>query len=222
MTVVFLGGLGTTTRMWERQLPVVDDPLPLDLPGHGAAPLGGPVDVERIARGVLARAPARFAFCGLSLGGMVGMWLGVNAPERVERLLLACTGPKLGDRDAYRERAALVRREGTRVVADCARERWFTPAFRESPAADRIVDDLLGVSPAGYAACCEAVAEFDFRADVERIAVPALVVHGRDDPMGTAEVRADLGTLPSVEIPGSHLAPAEEPEAFNHQLRSFT
>ncbi|MES1246969.1 MAG: 3-oxoadipate enol-lactonase [Actinomycetota bacterium] len=217
MTVVLLGGLGTTTRMWEQQLAVLDDALPLDLPGHGEAPLDGPVDIAGIARRVLDAAPERFAFCGLSVGGMVGMWLGANAPERLEQLVLVCTGPKLGERDAYLERAALVRREGTAVVADGARERWFTPAFRDSPRADRIIDDLRAVSPEGYAACAEAVGDFDFRADVSRIAVPMHVVYGRDDPMTPADVRA---ALPGVEIPGAHLAPVEAPAAFNHELRS--
>jgi 3-oxoadipate enol-lactonase len=216
--MIFLGGLGTTRAMWSQQLVDFPDATALDLPGHGAAPLDGTVDIEGIARDVLAAAPDRFAFCGLSLGGMVGMWLGVHAPERVERLVLACTGPKLGDRDGYYERAALVRREGTGVVADGARERWFTPAFRDSPQADAIIDDLRGVSPDGYAACCEAVGDFDFRADVGRIAVPTLVLYGRDDPMTTADVRA---ALPGVEIPGAHLAPVEEPDAFNDQVRSF-
>jgi 3-oxoadipate enol-lactonase len=217
-SMIFLGGLGTTRAMWAAQLAAFPGSHALDLPGHGDALPAAPVTVESIAQGVLDAAPKRFAFCGLSIGGMVGMWLGVHAPDRLERLVLACTGPKLGDRDGYYERAALVRREGTGVVADGARERWFTPAFRDSPQADAIIDDLRGVSPDGYAACCEAVGDFDFRADVGRIAVPTLVLYGRDDPMTTADVRA---ALPGVEIPGAHLAPVEEPDAFNDQVRSF-
>jgi 3-oxoadipate enol-lactonase len=217
--LIFLGGLGTTTAMWSAQLDAVPGSRAFDLPGHGAAPPpDGPVSIESIAHGVLAAAPERFAFCGLSIGGMVGMWLGANAAARVERLVLACTGPKLGDREGYHERAALVRREGTRVVVDGARERWFTAPFRESPQAQRIVDDLLGVSREGYAACCEAVGDFDFRGDVGRIAVPTLVLYGRDDVMTPPDVRA---ALPGVEIPGAHLAPVEEPQPFNDQLRSF-
>lgn len=219
--MIFLGGLGTTRAMWTAQLDAFPGSRAFDLPGHGEEPLAGPVDIERIARGVLAAAPERFVFCGLSIGGMVGMWLGVHAPERVERLVLACTGPKLGDRDAYYERAALVRRSGTGVVADGARERWFTAAFRDSPVASRIIDELRGISREGYAACCEAVGDFDFRADLPGLRVETLVVYGRDDPMTTPDVRAAFGDLPSVEIPGSHLAPVEEPEAFNDQLRSF-
>lgn len=216
MTLVLLGGLGTTRAMWEPQLAVFPGAIALDLPGHGVEPPPtGRVTIESIARGVLEAVPARFAFCGLSIGGMVGMWLGVHAAERLDRLVLACTGPKLGDRDAYYARAELVRREGTGVVVDGARERWFTPAFRDDPRARRILEDLRGVSREGYAACAEAVGDFDFRDDVERLAVPMLVVYGRDDPM--TEERA----LPGVEIAGAHLANVESPDEFNHQLRSF-
>ena len=216
MTLVLLGGLGTTRAMWEPQLAAFPDAVALDLPGHGdAPPPDRPVTIVSVARDVLAAVPGRFAFCGLSLGGMVGMWLGVHAPERVERLVLACTGPKLGDRDAYRERAELVRREGTGAVVDGARRRWFTPGFRDDPRAQRILDDLRGVSREGYAACAEAVGDFDFRDEIARLAVPTLVVYGHDDPM-TAE-----HALPGVEIPGAHLASVESPDEFNHQLRSF-
>jgi len=156
----------------------------------------------------------------VSIGGFVGMWLGANAPERVERLLLACTGAKIGDRDEYYARAAHVREEGTEPLVAGARERWFTPAFRDDPLAEAILDDLRGISRAGYAACAEAVGDWDFRDEVTRIAVPTLVVYGREDPVTSPDVRAQLAHLPSVEIAGAHLANVESPDQFNHQLRS--
>ena len=220
MTLVLLGGLGTTAAMWEPQLDAFPDARALDLPGHGAAPVDGDVSIETIAHDVLEEVPGRFSFCGVSLGGMVGLWLGANAPERVERLVLACTGAKLGSRDDYRARAELVRREGTSVVVEGARERWFTAAFRDTSQARRIIDALRGVSREGYAACCEAVGEFDFRGDVARIEVPTLVVFGRDDPVTPPEVRSQLAAFDSVEIPGAHLASVESPAAFNDHLGS--
>jgi 3-oxoadipate enol-lactonase len=221
MTTVLLGGLGTTTSMWEPQFDVLEDAVALDLPGHGTAPVpDGPVDIESIARDVLDAVPGRFTFVGVSIGGFVGMWLGANAPERVERLLLACTGAKIGDRDEYYARAAHVREEGTEPLVAGARERWFTPAFRDDPRAEAILDDLRGISRAGYAACAEAVGNWDFRDEVTRIAVPTLVVYGREDPVTSPDVRAQLAHLPSVEIAGAHLANVESPDQFNHQLRS--
>ncbi|HEY3543205.1 MAG TPA: alpha/beta fold hydrolase [Gaiellaceae bacterium] len=217
MTVVLLGGLGTTTRIWAG----VPDGLALDLPGHGSSPPpGGKVSVETIARDVLAAVPGQFTFCGLSLGGFVGMWLGVHAPERVEQLVLVCTGAKIGTREDYYARAALVRREGLEPLVAGARERWFTEDFRDDPRAEAVLDDLRGVSREGYAACAEAVGDWDFRGEVVRISVPTRVIFGRDDPVTTPEVKRQLSLFASVEIPGAHLAPVESPDEFNHHLRS--
>jgi 3-oxoadipate enol-lactonase len=221
MTTVLLGGLGTTTRIWEQQLDALEDVVALDLPGHGAAPAPeGAVSIESIAQDVLDAMPGRFAFVGVSIGGCVGLWLGANVPERVERLVLACTGAKLGDRDEYHARAARVREEGTEFLVDGARERWFTPQFRDDPRAEAILDDLRGVSRAGYAACAEAVGDWDFREDVQGVETPTLVVYGRADPVTPPDVRAQLAHLPSVEIAGAHLANVEAADEFNHHLRS--
>jgi pimeloyl-ACP methyl ester carboxylesterase len=217
VTLVLLGGLGTTARMWAH----LPDAVALDLPGHGAAPPpDGKVTVETIARGVLEAVPGRFIFCGVSIGGFVGLWLGANAPDRVERLVLACTGAKIGTRDEYYERARLVREQGTEPLVAGARERWFTESFRDDPRARAILDDLRGISREGYAACAEAVGDWDFRDEVDRVAVPALAVYGRDDPVTTPDVRAQLARFDSVEIPGAHLAPVESADEFNDYLRS--
>jgi 3-oxoadipate enol-lactonase len=207
--------------MWEQQLPALGDAITVDLPGHGARPPAGTTSIEAIARDVLDRAPARFSFVGLSLGGMVGQWLGANAADRVERLVLACTGAKLGNRDDYHARAELVRRDGLDPVVDGARERWFTPSFRDDPRAQAVMDDLRRVDVQSYAACCEAVGDWDFRADVGRISVPTLVIFGQDDPVTPPEVRAVFDGFGPVDVPGAHLANVEAPDEFNEQLRSF-
>ena len=145
MTTGLLGDLGTTTRMWEQQYDVLEDAVAFDLPGHGTAPVpDGPVGIESIALDVLDAVPGRFTFVGVSIGGCVGIWLGANVPERLERLVLACTGAKLGDRDDYYARATLVREHGTEQLVEGARDRWFTPRFRDDPRAESILDDLRG------------------------------------------------------------------------------
>jgi len=226
--LVLSPALGTTTTIWDAVAPALSEHFRVvrhDHPGHGASPPpGGHVSIEDIGRGVLdvldELAVARASFCGVSLGGMVGMWLGAYAPERIDRLVLACTGAKLGVREDYFARAQLVRDEGTAVVVDGARERWFTPAFRDTVEAKQLLDELADVPADGYAACCEAVASWDFRGELSRLGQPTLVVVGSDDPVTTPEVVETLvggiAGARKVELPGAaHLANVERPEAFS-------
>lgn len=229
--LVLSPSLGTTTVLFDAQVPDLARRyrvLRHDLPGHGASSVPDEaVRVDDIARGVLALLDElgveRASFCGVSIGGMAAMWIGANAPERVERLALCCTGAKLGNRDDYLARAELVRREGTGVVVEGARERWFTPAFRDSDTAQCILDDLASVPPEGYAACCEAVAEWDFRGELARIGAPTTLVFGADDPVTTDEVRETLehgiAGAHTVTIAGaSHLANVEQPNLFREAI----
>jgi 3-oxoadipate enol-lactonase len=218
--VALLGGLGTTTRIWKAQLEATSDALAFDLPGHGAEPpAGDAVTIAAIGASLLDRLPERFSFCGVSMGGMVGMWIAANAPDRVERLVVACTGAKLGRREDYDARAALVRSEGVGVVVEAARDRWFTPSFRESPEARIVLDELATMSPEGYAACCEAVGAADLRDDLPRIPVPVLAIFGDEDTVTPPAVRDELASgihdVRAVRIAGAaHLACVEQPEAF--------
>ena len=225
-TLALLGGLGTTTAIWRRQLDAVDGAVAFDLPGHGAEPLpDGEVTIAVIGASLLERLPDRFSFCGISLGGMVGMWIAAVAPDRVERLVLACTGAKLGERADYEARAELVRSEGIGVVVEGARDRWFTPAFRESPEARMVLDALATMDPEGYAACCEAVGRFDFRGELGSVRAPTLALFGDRDPVTPPEVRETLlRGIPGVRTAeireAAHLANVQQPEAFTDHLRS--
>jgi 3-oxoadipate enol-lactonase len=231
--LVLSPSLGTTTSLWEPQVDVLARHFRVvrhDHPGHGASPVpDGPVTVAAIGAGVLALLDEleteRASFCGISLGGMVGMWLGANASTRIDRIVLACTGASLGTPEVYEERAALVRAKGTAVTLEGARERWFTPGFRESPAAQRVLRDLVAISPEGYAACCEAVGAFDFHGELSRVEPPALVVYGEEDPITTPAVIDALARgIPNarrVGIPeASHLANVEQPAAFNAAVKA--
>jgi len=227
--LVLSPSLGTTTMLFEPQEGILAPHFRMvrhDLPGHGhSRPPEEPVSVESIANGVLGVLDAldaeRASFCGVSLGGMVCMWLGANAPQRVDRLVLASTGAKLGRREDFYARAELVRDAGsTAAVVDGVRERWFTPAFRDSPAALRILEELAAVPPDAYAACCEAAGDFDLRADLGKIAAPTLVVAGADDPLVTPAVCETLvdgipGARLTVIPEAAHLANVEQPEAFD-------
>jgi 3-oxoadipate enol-lactonase/4-carboxymuconolactone decarboxylase len=150
---------------------------------------------------------------------MVGQWLGANAPQRIDQLVIACTGAALGTPELYHERAELVRSEGVEVVVDGARERWFTAPFRDTPEARRILDELRTIPPQGYAACCEAVGEFDFRSELHRIERPTLVLYGELDSVTSPATIDQLATgIPQARkacVAGAaHLANVERPAMF--------
>jgi 3-oxoadipate enol-lactonase len=232
--LVLSPSLGTTTDLWESVLPGLAARcrvLRHDLPGHGASPVpDGPVRIEDIARGVLALLDElvieRASFCGLSIGGMVGQWLGANASERIDGLALCCTGAKLGSREDFLARAELVRREGTGVTVEGARERWFTPACRDAAAARRILVQLAEIPAEGYAACAEAVGEWDFRDQLNRVAPGALLLFGEEDPVTPPEVRETLiqgirEAQVAVVAGAAHLANVEQPEAFTAAVLAY-
>jgi 3-oxoadipate enol-lactonase len=232
--LVLSGALGTTLAIWDSQLDALVSGFRVvrnDLPGHGRSPLADePVSIESIGRALIAVLDdlgiARFSFCGVSLGGMIGMWLGAEAPDRVERLVLACTGARLGTRELYAERAAAVRERGVEIVVEGARERWFSPSFRDSDEAERVLADLRSTPAEGYAACCEAVGAFDFRERLGEVAPPTLVIFGEEDPVTPPPVVDELAggirdARRVVGIPGAaHLANVEQPGRFAEAVLS--
>jgi 3-oxoadipate enol-lactonase len=220
--LVLSSSLGTTHRMWDPNAGALAQRFRVvryDHPGHGESP-PGPRTIAGLAREVLALADEleldRFAFCGLSLGGMVGMWLGASAPERLERLVLCCTAPRLPPAQQWLDRAASVRAHGVESIADSVVSRWFTPRFPDVAP----WRELLASTPAeGYARCCEAIAAMDLRDELRRIKVPTTVIFGRDDPVTGDEPKrllAEVGDV--VELDAAHLANVEAAEAFNQAV----
>ncbi len=227
--LVLSNSLGTTRELWERQAHVLADRFRLltyDHPGHGASELPeDPSTVEDFAGGLLALLDElgleRVSLCGVSLGGMVGMALALEAPERVERLVLACTSAYLGPPHAWAERARIARTEGIEAIADAVVGRWFTPEFaREEPdTVARFRAMLTATPPEGYARCCEAIGAWDARERISAIAAPVLVVAGADDPATPVE-HAELiaSRIPGARLQvlerAAHLANVERADAF--------
>ncbi|MEU4443328.1 3-oxoadipate enol-lactonase [Actinosynnema sp. NPDC050801] len=215
--VVVLGNsLGTTTAMWERQLPVLQRRfrvLRYDHRGHGGSPApDGPYRIDDLADDVLelldALGLARVSYCGVSMGGMVGMWLAGHAPERIERLVLCCTAATFPAARPWLDRAATVRASGTGAIAPTAVGRWFTPAFRErSPEVVAAFETGLSeVDDLGYAGCCEALAVLDLRSVLPAIEAPTAVIAGAADEA----TPPDCGRFVADSIPGAsfHLVQA--------------
>jgi 3-oxoadipate enol-lactonase len=227
--VVLSNSLGTTQELWERQVPALAEHfrvLTYDHPGHGSSPLPDlPCTVESLARRLLTLLDQlgveRVSLCGVSLGGMVGMALALTAPERVERLVLACTSAYLGPPEGWAERARIVRTEGLDAIADTVVGRWFTPALaREEPEIVARFRAMLAATPAeGYARCCEALGAWDAREAIAAIAAPVLVLAGEEDP-ATPVAHAELiasrvaGSRLVVLERAAHLANFEQADAF--------
>jgi 3-oxoadipate enol-lactonase len=127
------------------------------------------------------------SFCGLSLGGMVGLWLASHYPQRIDRLVVLCALPRLEPASQYSDRAIAVRASGLPAIAADVVPRWFTPAFVERHPATigRFIDELAGFSAEGYASCCDAIATCDLRDQIRRIDAPTLLVAGAGDSLVT-------------------------------------
>lgn len=231
--LVLSNSLGTTSEMWDDQAAALSERfrvLRYDTRGHGASPVPpGPYSIADLAGDVIALLDRleieRASFCGLSIGGMTGMWLGAHAPARLDRLVLCCTAPRLPPREQWVERAATVRAQGTAPLADATLGRWFTPAFadRAPETLERVRRTLLATPPEGYAACCEAIGELDLRAELAEVRAPTLVIAGADDPVGTPEIARDIAAAISgarlVVVPEArHLANIEQPETVTRAL----
>ena len=232
--VLLMGSsLGTTLAMWERQLPLAGRLrlVRFDHRGHGGSPVPpGPYEIADLGRDVLALMDSlgieRASWCGTSIGGMVGIWLGANAPERIERLILMCTSAHMPPASAWRERAAAVLEAGSPdVVADAVVERWLTPSYAaEHPGVRAELRAMLAATDGdGYAACCGAIERMDLREQLPRIAAPALVISGSDDPATPLEhqrliAAAVPGARHEVVGPAAHMAAVERHEAVNRLI----
>jgi 3-oxoadipate enol-lactonase len=227
--VVLLGSsLGTTSAMWDAQVPALAERLRIvrfDHRGHGGSPAPpGPYEIADLGADVLALMDRlgvqRAHYCGLSLGAMVGMWLAANAPDRVDRLVLICTSAHLSPASMWAQRAAAVRAAGTpEVVADRVVDGWLTPAFAAAhPEQRRRLRDMLAANPPdGYAACCGAIERMDLRDELPSIAAPTLVISGAQDPAAPPEHQqliADAipGARLEVVDDAAHLAAVQQPQ----------
>jgi 3-oxoadipate enol-lactonase len=237
--LVLSNSLGTDLSIWEPQVPVLTRHVRLlryDTRGHGlsGAP-PGPYSIEQLGGDVLGLLDglglSRVSFCGLSLGGVIGMWLGVNAPERLNKLILCNTGAKIGTPEIWNGRIDQIRKGGMAAVIDATLERWLTPAFRAA-APDRVEwvrQMVLRIAPAGYIANCEALRDADLRDAISSIRTPSMVVTGSKDPATPAELGRFLaeripGAKPGakyVELESAHLSNIEAAEKFNDAVVSF-
>lgn len=232
-SLVFSNSLGTDHTMWQAQADALGSffhVIRYDTRGHGLSS-AGPCNMAQLGQDVISVLDAlgvnKAHFCGLSMGGVTGQWLGLHASDRIEKLVIANTAAKVGSSSAWLARAASVRLDGLDGVADGACARWFTPAFTlQHPAqVNRLVDGLRAGNAEGYASCCEALADADFREEIHALPNATLIIAGLYDPV-TSE--ADAAFLQQkitgsriALLPASHLSNIEAGPAFTQALLDF-
>jgi 3-oxoadipate enol-lactonase len=227
--------LGTDLHMWDPQVAEFAASFRLiryDRRGHGksSAPKG-PYSMEMLGRDVLGILDAlkikKISWLGLSMGGMVGQWLGANAPERIERLILSNTSSYYENKAPWNDRIALVREKGLGAIADNIMKVWFTEIFRmhDPQSVARMKAVMLGIPVDGYIGCCEAVRDMDHRELLARIKAPTLVIAGMKDPATTVEnaefIRARVPGAKLALIDAAHIANVEQPKAYARAVMDF-
>jgi 3-oxoadipate enol-lactonase len=233
--LVLANSLGASLAMWDGQMAALTRDfrvLRYDMRGHGASSVSAlPVDIACLGRDVLSLLDAIEAtsahFVGLSLGGMVGLWLGANAPARMKSLVLSNTAARIGTVDSWNARIGAVEKSGMETIVETVLARWFTPRFREQ-APERVEPlrrMLLATDCTGYVAGCAAVRDADLRDSVASVRVPTLVITGALDsaspPSDGRWLAERIAGANHVELQTAHLCNIEAESAFNHSVVDF-
>ncbi|MDO5650755.1 MAG: 3-oxoadipate enol-lactonase [Moraxella sp.] len=233
--LIFSNSLGTDHTMWQSQINALQDDfyiIAYDTRGHGQSDtpersytlddLGA--DVLDVLNDVGAE---RAHFCGISMGGLIGQWLGIHSPKRLNKLIISNTAAKIGTADGWRQRASLVREQGLGEIAATAATRWFTDEFvlANPHVVNELSAKLTQGSSMGYAACCEALGVADLRDDIHKISVPTLVVAGSGDPITTVDdakwLQAHINGAGLAILNASHIANIEADTEFTQVVRDF-
>jgi 3-oxoadipate enol-lactonase len=227
--------LGTNLHMWDDQVPAWSRHFRLvryDRRGHGQSSVPkGPYPMERLGRDVLAVIDAlgiaKINWCGLSMGGMVGQWLGANAPSRVEKLVLSNTSSYFADKSLWEGRLKTVRDKGLAAIVDANMERWFTKEFRDRnpQAIARMREMFLATKPEGYIGCGEGIRDMDHRPLLAKIGAPTLVIAGKHDPATPLEanefIRQHIPGAHIAVLDAAHIANVEQPRAYADTVLGF-
>ncbi len=228
------GSLGTSLAMWDPQLPALANGrrvIRFDHRGHGGSPVpDGPYGIADLGADVIALMDrlgiAITDFAGVSLGGMVGQWLAIHAPERIGRLVVICSAPDTLNPDAFHERARTVRAAGaTEPIASAVVANWFTDEYAVAhPEVVATHRQMIVDTPVeGYASCCEAVADHDVAADLGTVRAPTLVLAGAQDrAIPPSQGERIAAAIPDARFelldPASHLASVERAAEVNRLI----
>ena len=237
--LIFSNSLGTNLSMWEQQVDILShhfNILRYDTRGHGkSGVLTNPneaYDIATLGQDVLALMDylelEKVHFCGLSMGGLIGQWLGINSPNRFEKIVIANTAAKIGNAEGWNQRNKHVTEHGLESITAATAERWFTENFRKQHPSviSGILDNFVQTDVLGYAACCAAVRDADFRTELHNLEVPTLVISGSKDPVTTVEdAKFLMKRIPlacHVTVTAAHLSNMERGEEFAKLILHFS
>jgi 3-oxoadipate enol-lactonase/4-carboxymuconolactone decarboxylase len=234
--LIFSNSLGSEMMMWDELIPYL---LPFfrvlqyDTRGHGGSPLtpNEGTTISELANDVIQlmdklNIEAAY-FCGLSMGGLIGQYLGINHPNRFKKIVLSNTGAKIGDDERWNGRIGTISKNGMQAIVDDTMERWFTEEFR-SQNSERVAQTkamFLRSNVDGYSNCCCAIRDADFREKLQSLSVEALVITGDEDPVTNVEQAEFLvSKIPNARLKvlhARHLAAAELPKEYAAVLIDF-
>ncbi|MDO6388605.1 3-oxoadipate enol-lactonase [Pontibacter sp. BT731] len=227
-TIVFSNSLGTDLSMWDNVAQCLRKHLNIlryDTRGHGQSTISSDtVSISELGQDVIALLDhlklGKVYFCGLSMGGLIGQWLGIHHPEHFKKIIIANTAAKIGAAEGWNTRIAQVKEHGLQSILDGTAQRWFTPAYRqEHPEAVRdVLEKFTQTSLQGYIACCAAVRDADFREELQKLRVPTLVISGSQDEVTTPAdgeyLASGIPRSRHVQLAANHLSSVELPTEF--------
>jgi len=233
-TVLFSNSLGTDKGMWEPQVNALKADYRIvtyDTRGHGASEVVENTKLENLGADAIdildGLSIAKAHFCGISMGGLTGLWLGIHHPDRFHSVTMANAAARIGVPVAWHERAETVVGHGLAPVVSGTPARWFSDDFdyKQDALAMRTIQSLADTSPQGYAAACRALAGADLREQISQIHIPALIIVGTRDPVTTVAdgqfMQAHIPDSKLSKLAASHLSNIEQPEDFSQELRHF-
>ncbi len=233
--LLFSNSLGADLTMWDTVVHRLNPFFRLvryDTRGHGQTPpSAGPVSMYELGRDVIELlnelAIQKVYFCGLSMGGLIGQWVAIHHPERINKLILCNTAPKIGTLASWNERIKIVSQQGVPAIAESVLDRWLTPEFRQQQpdVYKHWVSKFKTTPKAGYMACCLAIRDADFREEIQFITSPTLIITGVHDAVTTVAdgqfIQRAIHYAQRIELSAAHLSAIEAPDAFAQVLNAF-
>lgn len=233
--LIFSNSLGSTYQMWDEVAPLLLPyfrVLQYDTRGHGGSDKPDvPYSIDQLGQDVVDLLDLlnieQAYFCGVSMGGLIGQWLAVNASNRFPKICISNTAAKIGDQQRWQERIDTLRKNGMQVLLDTTLEKWFTPSFHQQYPEKAEAFALMFISNHvdGYCNCCHAIAGADFVDELKNIKSEILVVTGDEDPVTNVDeakfLNKNISGSQLVVLPGRHLVNAEVPELYAETLINF-